>query len=258
VRPRIRYLALAVVVVACRSTAIDDDHLSSFREGELITGRVVENLTACEVDAICSLQLTFSDTTILAIYGTGERPEPTCQSPVGVSNVAFTLKPGELVDVVVESCDQELLVQQLARRVATSSARDAVREPPGELTALLAKADLADSVLASCATEFTAGVQSFAVATGHGPQGGRYLVVEPDATVHALAEFVAGAEVSCYSPEEAAALHATIAESETIAGEVRPLHETGTVCGFVNSTDAVCWQYSPADRAVVRVGGWTT
>jgi hypothetical protein len=37
-----------------------------------------------------------------------------------------------------------------------------------------------------------------------------------------------------------------------------PRFNTTVVCGFLEDTVAECWQYSPDDRAFVKVGGWTT
>jgi hypothetical protein len=41
-------------------------------------------------------------------------------------------------------------------------------------------------------------------------------------------------------------------------GRVAPTFPTTVVCGFVESTRAVCWQRSPATGGFVTVGGWTT
>jgi hypothetical protein len=88
--------------------------------------------------------------------------------------------------------------------------------------------------------------------------GGRYLVLEPDGKVFALASFTGGAELSCYTPAQARQLNHTIAQSETIHGKVAPRWNTPVVCAFVEDTSAVCWQYSPAGRVFVEVGRWIT
>lgn len=75
-----------------------------FSEDQLITGRVIENSTACEVDAVCYLRIEFADTAVVAIYGTGERPPPPCSISVDVSNAAFPRRQGDLVDVVISKC----------------------------------------------------------------------------------------------------------------------------------------------------------
>ena len=83
-------------------------------------------------------------------------------------------------------------------------------------------------------------------------------MLEPDATVEALASFTGRAALSCYSRAEAEQLNVTIARSETIAGHVTPRWNTTVVCGFVDETTSVCWQYSPADGAFIKVGEWVT
>ncbi len=117
-RPRVRHttarslrsLVLALVLSACASAGGDSDDdvdLSRFTEGTQITGRVLENSTACEVDAVCYLRIQFSDTAIVAVYGTGERPPPPCHIPVGVSDLAFQAESGEVVEVVISRCASE-------------------------------------------------------------------------------------------------------------------------------------------------------
>ena len=134
----------------------------------------------------------------------------------------------------------------------------AVAQPaPAELSALAAKARLGSPV-AWCTGEFrTARRDAYAAAVA-APGGGRYLVLEPDGTVVELARFTGGADLSCYTPAEARKLHGTIAQSETIQGRIVPRWRTTVVCAFVADTRAVCWQYSPADRAFVQVGEWVT
>jgi len=73
----------------------------------MITGRVTENVTACEVDADCFLAIEFSDTVVTAIYGTGERPRPPCVIPVRITDMGFSRTPGELVRVEIGRCEGE-------------------------------------------------------------------------------------------------------------------------------------------------------
>jgi hypothetical protein len=129
---------------------------------------------------------------------------------------------------------------------------------PRELSALASRADL-PAPLRWCRGEFRAGrAGAYAVAVPSAITGGRYLVLEDAAPVVELAPFVGGADLSCYSPAEARRLDRSIRESETIHGEVAPRWPTTVVCGFVDDTTAVCWQYSPDARAFVKVGGWIT
>lgn len=129
---------------------------------------------------------------------------------------------------------------------------------PRALTALAAEADL-PAPIRWCRGEFRAGRSAaYAVAVPSAIKGGRYLVLEDGAPAVELAPFVGGADLSCYSPSEARRLDRSIRESETIDGEIAPRWRTTVVCGFVDDTTAVCWQYSPDARAFVKVGGWTT
>ena len=108
---RVRSIGLVVlcsVLAACRPSGPPDGslpQLSEFAEGATITGLVVENVTACEVDAVCYLTLEFADTTVQAVYGTGERPAPPCRMTVEVSDVAFDAESGQIADVVVSPCE---------------------------------------------------------------------------------------------------------------------------------------------------------
>lgn len=68
------------------------------------SGRVLENSTACVVDAVCHLRIAFADTSIVAVYGSGERPPSDCETPTGVSDLAFQAQGGDLVEVVISKC----------------------------------------------------------------------------------------------------------------------------------------------------------
>lgn len=108
-------LVLALAAVACTSPPSDgsdgespgSDALSPYEGGALVVGRVVDNVTACEVDATCSLRIAFADTTVTGVYGTGERPAPPCEIARGVSDLAFTLRPGDRVRVDLRPCGDE-------------------------------------------------------------------------------------------------------------------------------------------------------
>jgi hypothetical protein len=135
----------------------------------------------------------------------------------------------------------------------------AVQPPPAELTALAAKAHASETIAAWCRGEFRPGRPgAFAAALGSGSGGGRYVVFESDGGIEALASFARGADLSCYTRAEANRLAETIRRSDTIHGHLAPRWNTTIVCGFVDDTNAVCWQYSPADRALVKIGEWVT
>jgi hypothetical protein len=129
---------------------------------------------------------------------------------------------------------------------------------PPELSRLAARAGLESPMAGWCRGEFRAGHSgAYAVAiTGAG--GGRYVVLDADASVMELAPFARTPELACYTPAEARKLNADIRQSETIHGQVRPRWATTVVCAFVDEVTSVCWQYSPARHAFVDIGGWVT
>ena len=90
--------------------------LSGFAPGAALRARVVENVTACTVDATCYLTLRLADTTIQATYGHGERPAPPCPISVEVSDLAFELEEGDAVEVELEPCEAGYVLQGLRRR----------------------------------------------------------------------------------------------------------------------------------------------
>jgi hypothetical protein len=144
--------------------------------------------------------------------------------------------------------------------VALVSASIAAAQPvPSELASLVAKAQLDRPVAAWCRAQFRPDhARAFAVAITSAAGGGRYVVIEADATVTELASFTRSADLSCYTRAEAQKLDIGIRRSMTIQGDITPRWRTAVVCAFVDDTTSVCWQYSPADRGFVRVGGWVT
>jgi hypothetical protein len=130
---------------------------------------------------------------------------------------------------------------------------------PADLAALADKARLAAPIVAWCKGEFKGRRSAgYAVAAAPPDTGGRYLVLEADATATELAVFSGTADLSCYSPAEARRLHGAMQRSDTINGRIVPRWRTTVVCAFVADTRAVCWQYSPTHRAFVQVGEWVT
>jgi len=135
----------------------------------------------------------------------------------------------------------------------------AVQPPPPDLAALASKAHASETIAAWCRGEFRVGRRgAFAAALASGSGGGRYVVFESDGTIEALAPFGRGADLSCYTRVEANRLAETIRRSDTIHGHLSPRWNTTIVCGFVDDTNAVCWQYSPEDRRFVKIGEWIT
>lgn len=112
-------LLLAAVALSCGPPG---DHpgsgedLSLFTEDAVTSGRVRENVTACTVDAVCYLRIEFADTSIVALYGSGERPAPLCEISKEVSDLAFEVRTGDLVEVTVSMCASgEYYMRQLIR-----------------------------------------------------------------------------------------------------------------------------------------------
>jgi hypothetical protein len=143
--------------------------------------------------------------------------------------------------------------------VLTVGSIAAAQPVPPELSALAAKARLDGPVAAWCRGEFRSRhPRAFAVAITSAAGGGRYAVLESDATVTELGSFTRSADLSCYTRAEARKLNVVIGHSETIQGRITPRWSTTVICAFVDPTTSVCWQYSPTDRAFVEVGGWVT
>jgi hypothetical protein len=132
------------------------------------------------------------------------------------------------------------------------------QEMPSELTALAAKAQLKGPVAAWCRAEFRSGHPgAFAVAVTSA-DGGRYVALDSDGRMTELGSFARSADLACYSRAEARKLDISIKQSDTIHGQITPQWSTTVVCGFIDDTTAVCWQYSPGNRAFLKVGQWVT
>lgn len=146
----------------------------------------------------------------------------------------------------------------IALHVATAVAA-AVQPPPADLAALAAKAQPKETVAAWCRGEFRSGRPgAFAAALASRSGGGSYVVFESDGTIEASGPFGRGADLSCSTRVQANRLAETIRRSDTIHGQLCPRLNTNIVCGFIDDPNAVCWQYSPADRAFVKIGEWMT
>jgi hypothetical protein len=112
----VRLAAVLLHLAACApaGTRTADVDLSPFVADSPLNARIVENRTACIVDAVCVLRLEFADTTIEVIYGTGERPPPPCDIPRDASTAAFRAAAGDIVRVAVTPCAPHgFMLQQL-------------------------------------------------------------------------------------------------------------------------------------------------
>jgi hypothetical protein len=135
----------------------------------------------------------------------------------------------------------------------------AAQEIPSALAALVASAGLTEPVVTWCRAEFIPGLGGgFAAAMESAVGGGRYVALDSDGRVTELGSFKDRPDLSCYTRARADALAVAISQSEGIHGHLTPRSNTTVVCGFIDATAAECWQYSPADRAFVKVGQWVT
>jgi len=135
----------------------------------------------------------------------------------------------------------------------------AAQQTDAALATLLERAGVHGQVGASCRGGFRPGQGvDVAVAVSEAADGGRYLVVEDDGRVHELAEYSGKPDLSCYTVIEADRLNASIARSDTMNGRVVAEWDGAVVCGFIEPTIAVCWQFAQEQRRFVRIGGWTT
>jgi hypothetical protein len=129
---------------------------------------------------------------------------------------------------------------------------------PAELVALLAKASISDRVVDWCAAAFQAGQKGAYAVALEARSRGCYVVVTPDGGVTELSVFDGAPDLACYTAPEARKLDETIKQSETIEGSLAPQFNTTVVCGFVEATQAVCWQYASRVRRFIVVGRWRT
>ena len=64
-------VALPLCACVAEDPAADADRLTPFELGTEGVARVSTNVTACVVDAMCTLTLDFADTAVTAVYGSG-------------------------------------------------------------------------------------------------------------------------------------------------------------------------------------------
>ncbi|MGH9146543.1 MAG: hypothetical protein ACRD1Q_07530 [Vicinamibacterales bacterium] len=143
--------------------------------------------------------------------------------------------------------------------LAVAASIAAAQEMPPDLAALASRALLNGPVASWCRAEFRSGNPgAFAVGVTSAGGGGRYVALDADGSVTELGTFKRNADLSCYSRAQAEKLAITIRQSDTIQGHIAPRWNTTVVCGFIDDTAAVCWQYSPVDRTFLEVGEWVT
>ena len=123
---------------------------------------------------------------------------------------------------------------------------------PPDLAKLIEDASLNGPVHSFCPA-----ADGFAVATVSAGEP-RYVVLYRDGRVQKLSAFKGQSDLKCYNRREADKLAESLKSSETIEGSLTPRWDTIVVCGFVEETMAVCWQYSPTEGVFVGVGGWIT
>jgi hypothetical protein len=126
-------------------------------------------------------------------------------------------------------------------------------QAPSAARRMAEAAGITNPVVAWCQGQLRPGQRGFVVAAG-----GRYVALDGSERGVELAAFEGKPDLSCYSRAQARALHRDIQRSETLSGRIAPRFDTTIICGFVDPTTATCWQYSPAERAFVEVGGWST
>jgi hypothetical protein len=124
---------------------------------------------------------------------------------------------------------------------------------PARVRQAAAEVGVTDPIVGWCQGQLRPGRPGIVVAAG-----GRYLAIDGSGQAVLLAAFTDKPELSCHSRAQARDLHRDIQRSETLSGRVAPRFDTTTICGFVDATTATCWQFSPAERVYVEVGGWTT
>lgn len=128
---------------------------------------------------------------------------------------------------------------------------------PPELSAALAHANVSGTIVGWCRGQFRdARPNAYVVAVASAAGGGRYVALDGDAGAVELAPFKGAPDLACYTAAEARTLNESIRTSATISGRVAPTFTTTVVCGFIDDTNAVCWQYSPTTRGFVKVGEW--
>jgi hypothetical protein len=128
-----------------------------------------------------------------------------------------------------------------------------IAQVPADVRQWANQAGVTAPIAAWCQEQFRPGRKGWAVAAN-----GRYLVIDGVGKVVDLAAFTGDPDLSCYSRADALDLNRSIQRSETLRGKIVMPFGTSIVCGFIDSTTAKCWQYSPPARAYVEIGGWST
>lgn len=128
-----------------------------------------------------------------------------------------------------------------------------------EMRQLADRAGFGPQVVRWCPIEPGAGrARAYAVAVKQAAGGGRYLVLDPDGAVTPLAAYTGDVDLSCYPRERADELAAALTSSGVSEGQLVPRWNATVVCAFIESTQAVCWQFDPDSRRYIEVGRWRT
>jgi hypothetical protein len=130
--------------------------------------------------------------------------------------------------------------------------------PPGVQEAL-ARSYPGRTVAAWCRAAAGKDGAAFAgVALSGAAGGGDYLGVHPDGTLSALAAYTGQPQVACHTSASARALGRSTRDTPTVHGDLAVRGRGVVICGFVEATQARCWQYVAKRRRFVPVGGWIT
>jgi hypothetical protein len=147
----------------------------------------------------------------------------------------------------------------VAALALATAASAAIAQTASALPDLLARAGVRGTAATSCRGEFRPGhPNDFAVAMNEIDGQNRYFVVQDDGKRYELDVYADKPDLACYTITEADRLNSSIARSDTINGRITAEWDGHVVCGFIEATIAVCWQFAPEQRRFVRIGGWTT
>jgi len=149
-------------------------------------------------------------------------------------------------------------LSSLAGAAVTIDAAAQLQSP--EMRQLADRAGFGPQVVRWCPVDPAPGrPRAYAVAVKSPAGGGRYLVLETDGTVLPLLPYSGDVDLSCYPRERADEVSAALkASTNVVQGQLVPRWNATVICAFVESTQAVCWQFDPDRQSYVEVGRWRT